>query len=38
MVMLRLVVWPHYLYGAVALALVVSGIATVRDRRHGTEE
>jgi len=25
--MLRLVVWPHYLYGAVALVLVVAGIA-----------
>jgi hypothetical protein len=27
--MLRLVVWPHYLYGAVAMVLVVSGIAIV---------
>jgi len=25
--MLRLVIWPHYLYGAVALVLVVSGFA-----------
>jgi hypothetical protein len=24
--MLRLAVWPHYLYGAVALALVVTGL------------
>jgi hypothetical protein len=23
-------VWPHYLYGAVAMALVISGIAIVR--------
>jgi hypothetical protein len=38
MVMLRLVVWPHYLYGTVALALAVSGIAMVRDRRQGTEK
>ena len=29
-VMLRLMVWPHYLYGAVAIALVISGIAIVR--------
>jgi hypothetical protein len=28
--MLRLMVWPHYLYGAVAMALVISGIAIVR--------
>ncbi len=28
--MLRLMVWPHYLYGAVAMALVTSGIAIVR--------
>jgi len=27
MVMLRLVVWPHYLYGAVAFVLVVAGVA-----------
>ena len=26
-VMLRMVIWPHYLYGGVALALVVSGLA-----------
>jgi len=25
--MLRLIVWPHYLFGAVALALVVAGLA-----------
>ena len=25
--MLRLVIWPHYLYGAVALVLVVAGLA-----------
>jgi hypothetical protein len=24
-VMLRIVIWPHYLYGGVALALIVSG-------------
>lgn len=28
--MLRLVVWPHYFYGAIALALVVSGLALAR--------
>ena len=28
--MLRLVVWPHYLYGAVVLALVVTGLALAR--------
>lgn len=28
--MLRLMVWPHYLYGAVAMALVISGIVIVR--------
>jgi hypothetical protein len=31
-VMLRLIVWPHYLYGAVAMALVISGIVIVRPR------
>ena len=29
-VMLRLMVWPHYMYGAVAIVLVTSGIAIVR--------
>jgi hypothetical protein len=29
MVMLRLVAWPHYFYGAVALVLMVAGIASV---------
>jgi uncharacterized membrane protein len=28
--MLRVAVWPHYLYGTVALVLVVAGIAWVR--------
>lgn len=28
--MLRLMGWPHYLYGAVAIVLVISGIAIVR--------
>jgi hypothetical protein len=28
--MLRLMVWPHYLYCAVGMALVISGIAIVR--------
>ena len=28
--MLRLMVWPHYLYGTVAMALVISGVAIVR--------
>lgn len=34
--MLRLVAWPHYLYGAVAMALIVPGIALVRGCQ-GTE-
>jgi len=29
-VMLRLVSWPHYLYGAIALFLVVDGLVLVR--------
>ena len=33
-VMLRLVVWPHYLYGAAALALMVAGIALVQGSRR----
>ena len=28
--MLRMIVWPHYLYGAVAIILVISGIFIVR--------
>ena len=28
--MLRLIVWPHYLYGAVAIVLATSGIVIVR--------
>ena len=32
--MLRLMVWPHYLYGTVAIALVISGIAIVRTNRN----
>jgi len=28
--MLRLAMWAHYLYGAVALVLVVAGIALAR--------
>jgi hypothetical protein len=28
--MLRLIVWPHYMYGAVAIVLVTSGIVIVR--------
>lgn len=32
--MLRLVVWPHYFYGAVALALIILGTAMVV---HGSE-
>jgi hypothetical protein len=32
--MLRLMVWPHYLYGTVAIALVISGIAIVRTHRN----
>jgi hypothetical protein len=28
--MLRVVVWPHYLYGVVALALIVTGTAVAR--------
>ncbi len=30
--MLRLVIWPHYLYGAVALVLVATGFWLRRDR------
>lgn len=33
MAMLKLVVWPHYFYGAVALVLVVAGIALVWETR-----
>lgn len=33
--MLRVLVWPHYLYGAVAIALVIPGIAIVRRGRQG---
>ena len=33
-VMLRMVIWPHYLYGAVALVLVVSGLALRRENGH----
>ncbi len=33
-VMLRLVIWPHYVYGAVALVLVVSGLALRRKNGH----
>jgi hypothetical protein len=33
-VMLRLVIWPHYVYGAVALVLVVSGLALRRENGH----
>ena len=28
--MLRLIAWPHHLYGVVAMVLVISGIAIVR--------
>ena len=34
-VLLRLVVWPHYFYGAVAMALVIPGAAIVRHSHHG---
>ena len=33
--MLRMVVWLHYLYGAVAIALIVAGFALWRPLRHG---
>lgn len=33
--MLQVLVWPHYLYGAVAIALVIPGIAIVRRGRQG---
>lgn len=33
--MLRLIVLPHYLYGAVAMALVIPGIVIVRRGRQG---
>lgn len=32
-ILLRVVAWPHYLYGAVALALIVLGFALRRDAR-----
>ncbi|MDE3188858.1 MAG: hypothetical protein KGM96_15200 [Acidobacteriota bacterium] len=35
-VMLRMVIWPHYLYGAVALVLVVSGLSLRRENGHPT--
>lgn len=38
MAMLRLVVWPHYVYGAVALALVAAGIALASERRRGSAQ
>ena len=39
--MLRLVIWPHYLYGGVALGLIVLGLLlrqepSVNDRQPGT--
>lgn len=34
--MLRLLAWPHYFYGAVAMALVIAGIAIVRYGREGS--
>lgn len=39
-IMLRLVIWPHYLYGAVALVLIASGLILRREsivphRTHG---
>jgi hypothetical protein len=32
--MLRLVIWPHYLYGAVALVLIASGLALQHENVH----
>ncbi len=32
-IMLRLIMWAHYLYLAVGLALIVSGIALIREKR-----
>ncbi len=32
--MLRMVIWPHYLYGAVALVLIASGLALSRENGH----
>ena len=36
--MLRLIVWPHYLYGTVAMALVISGNAIVRATKATTTD
>jgi hypothetical protein len=33
--MLRLMAWPHYFYGGVAMPLVIPGIAIVRHEREG---
>jgi hypothetical protein len=35
-VMLRAVVWPHYLYGAVAMGLIVAGMALRRTSVHSS--
>jgi hypothetical protein len=32
-IMLRLIMWAHYLYLAVGLALIVSGISLTREKR-----
>jgi len=32
--MIRMVVWPHYLYGAVALGLIATGFALWRDENR----
>jgi uncharacterized membrane protein len=39
-VMIRMVVWPHYLYGAVALGLIAAGLLLWRDenRPDGSDE
>jgi hypothetical protein len=33
--MLRLIAWPHYFYGAVAMGLIIPGVAIVRRGRQG---
>jgi uncharacterized membrane protein len=33
-IMIRMVVWPHYLYGAVALGLIATGLLLWRDENR----
>jgi hypothetical protein len=36
-IVLRMVIWPHYVYGAVALVLVVAGLRLRSDTGSGNE-